>query len=113
MLIRAQIKLWNQGTRTKGAAFNRSNGLVYPTISGVLYVEWRYIEEGDPDLVGQRYAGRVMGDGDTAKKWRSLYLTDRMFERTDVTHDTEVSGIKIYAISSFGLEIFQIFLIFS
>ena len=34
-----------------------SNGLVYPTISGVLYVEWRYIEEGDPDLVGQRYAG--------------------------------------------------------
>ena len=104
LLIRVQIKLWNQGTRTKGAAFNRSNSLVYPTISGVLYVEWRYIEEGDPDLVGQRYAGRVMGDGDTAKKWQSLYLTDRMFERTDVTHDTEVSGIKIYEYPDGGID---------
>ena len=103
LLIRVQIKLWNQGTRTKGAAFS-SNGLVYPTISGVLYVEWRYIEEGDPDLVGQRYAGRVMGDGETAEKWLSLYLTDRMFERTDVTHDTKVSGIKIYEYPDGGID---------
>ena len=96
LLVRVRIKLWKQGTKTLGAAFNM-NGLVYPTIPGVLYVTWRYIEEGDPEFAGQRYAGSVMGDGNTAKKWQSLYFTDLMFERTDVKPDEiEVSGIKVY-----------------
>ena len=104
LLVRVEVKLWKQGTQTKGSMFDTNNGLIYPTIPGVLYVKWRYIEEGDPDLVGRRYAGRVSGDGDTAKKWQSLYLTDRMFERTDVTHDTEASGIKIYEYPDGGID---------
>ncbi len=108
MLIRVQIKLWKQGTKTKGAGFDRSNGLIYPTIPGVLYVKWRYIEEGDPNLVGRRYAGRVKGDGETAEKWRSLYLGERMFERTDVAPDEieKASGIKVYVYPD-GIKVYE------
>ena len=107
LLVRVEVKLWKQGTQTKGSMFDPNNGLIYPTIPGVLYVEWRYIEEGDPDLVGRRYAGRIMGDGETAEKWQSLYLTDRMFERTDVKNDPEVSGIKIYEYPDGGIDPYQ------
>lgn len=107
LLVRVEVKLWKQGTQTKGSMFDPNNGLIYPTIPGVLYVQWRYIEEGDPDLVGRRYAGRVMGDGETAEKWQSLYLTERMFERTDVKNDPEVSGIKIYEYPDGGIDPYQ------
>ncbi len=107
LLVRVEVKLWKQGTQTKGSMFDPNNGLIYPTIPGVLYVQWRYIEEGDPDLVGRRYAGRVMGDGETAKKWQSLYLTERMFERTDIKNDPEVSGIRIYEYPDGGIDPYQ------
>ena len=107
LLVRVEVKLWKQGTQTKGSMFDPNNGLIYPTIPGVLYVQWRYIEEGDPDLVGRRYAGRVMGDGETAEKWQSLYLTERMFERTDVKNDPEVSGIRIYEYPDGGIDPYQ------
>lgn len=103
LLTRIQIKLWKQGVKTKGAAFS-GNGLVYPTISGVIYVKWVDIEKGDPNLVGRRYAGRVMGDGETIKKWQSLYLDKQQFERTDVKNDPKVSGIKVYVLPDGGID---------
>jgi TolA-binding protein len=96
LLVRVRVKLWKQGTKTIGAMFDR-NGLIYPTISGVIYVQWHYVEEGPPEFAGRRYATRVMGDGETAKKWKSLYLAEHMFERTEITPDEiEVSGMKVY-----------------
>ena len=60
LLVRVRIKLWKQGTQTTGAIYENNNGLIYPSIPGVIYVKWRYIKEGDPDLVGRRYAARVL-----------------------------------------------------
>ena len=38
----------------------------------------------------------ISGHPDTAKKWQSLYLVNRGYERTDITPDEiEVSGIKV------------------
>ena len=104
LLVRVRVKLWKQGTQTKGAMFDINNGLIYPSIPGVIYVKWRHIEEGDPDLVGRRYAGRVTGDRNTGEMWQSLYLTDRMFERTDVFQDTTTSGIKVYEYPDGGID---------
>ena len=96
LLIRVRIKLWKQGTQTIGAGFD-NNGLVYPTIPGVLYVQWKNAEDNDPEFAGQRYASQIMGDPDTGKKWDSLYLIHHMFERTGITPgEIEVSGIKVY-----------------
>ena len=103
LLVRVRIKLWKQGTQTKGAMFD-NNGLIYPSIPGVIYVKWRYIEEGAPDLIGRRYAERVMGNRETAKKWKSSYLIDGMFEPTVVNVDTEALGIKVYEFPYGGID---------
>ena len=103
LLVRVRVKLWKQGTQTKGAMFD-NNGLIYPSIPGVIYVKWRTIEEGGPNLVGRRYAGRVMGDGNTAKKWQSLYLIDGGFEPTDVNKNIDTSGIKVYEYPDGGID---------
>ena len=102
LLVRVRVKLWKQGTQTKGAMFD-SNGLIYPSIPGVLYVQWRYIEEGDPEFIGRRYASRIMGNGDTAEKWESSYLIDGWYEPTDVDNDNEALDIKVYEYPDGGI----------
>ncbi len=105
LLVR--IKLWKQGTQTTGAIFNNSNGLIYPTIPGVLYVQWHYVEEGPPEFVGRRYAERIMGDGAAAEKWKSSHLTDQGFEPIDVNSDIEASDIKVYEYPDGGIAPYQ------
>ena len=96
LLARVCIKLWKQGIQTTGAGFG-SNGLVYPSIPGVIYVTWTTVEDNDPEFAGRRYPSQIMGDPDTSKKWESLYLIDRMLERTDITPDEiDESGTKVY-----------------
>lgn len=102
LLVRVRIKLWKQGTQTTGAIFNNSNGLIYPSIPNVIYVQWHYVEEGPPEYVGQRYATRVMGAPNTAEKWKSSYLTEFSFERTD--KNIETSGIKVYEYPDGGID---------
>ena len=102
--VRVRIKLWKQGIRTEGVMFDTDNGLIYPTIPGVLYVQWQNAEEDDPEFAGRRYASLIMGDPNTSKKWQSLYLTKEGFERTDVNHNPEVSGIKIYEYPDGGID---------
>ena len=50
LLVRVRVKLWKQGTKTKGAKSDMNNGLIYPSIPGVIYVQWRYVEEGIQSL---------------------------------------------------------------
>ena len=104
LLVRVRIKLWKQGIQTEGAMFDNDNGLIYPSIPGVLYVKWHYIEEGDPEFAaGQRYASLIMGDPNTVKKWESSYLTEGGFEPTDVDNDNEASDIKVYEYPDGGI----------
>lgn len=106
LLVRLRIKLWKQGIKTKGAMYGE-NGLVYPTISGVIYVKWVTIENGDPNLVGRRYPGRVTGDGETAKKWSSLFLDKQRFERTDIKNEPKISGITVYELPDGGIDPYE------
>ncbi|MDD9972822.1 MAG: hypothetical protein OXU27_02395 [Candidatus Poribacteria bacterium] len=49
LMVRVRIKLWELGTETVGAS--SSNGLIYPSIPNVAYVEWggwREDENGEP-----------------------------------------------------------------
>lgn len=96
LLARVRIKLWKQGTQTTGAGFD-SNGFVYPSIPGVIYVSWGTANDNDPEFAGRRYVSLIMGDGDTAKKWQSRYLINYMFERNGVRPDEiEELSIKVY-----------------
>ncbi len=105
LLVRARIKLWKQGAHTTGAMFD-DNGLIYPSIPGVIYVKWHTIgqREGDPNFVGRRYASLIIGDPTTAKKWESSYLIDSMFEPTEVDNDNEASDIMVYEYPDGGID---------
>ncbi len=104
LLVRVRIKLWKQGIQTTGAGFDPNNGLIYPSISGVLYVKWQNTEDDDPEYPGQRYASLFFGDPDTCKEWESTYLVDRMYEPIDKISDIEELGIKVFEYPDGGLD---------
>ena len=103
LLVRVRVKLWKQGTKTKGAMFDTNNGLIYPSIPGVIYVQWRTVEDL-PDFVGRRYTTLIMGDENTAETWQSSYLTEGGYEPIDVNNDIETSGIKVYEYPDGGID---------
>ncbi|MDE0485110.1 MAG: hypothetical protein OXI67_21245 [Candidatus Poribacteria bacterium] len=103
LLVRVRVKLWKQGTQTIGAMFDDNNGLIYPSIPGVIYVQWQNTKNDDPEFAGRRYVSLIMGDGDTAKQWESSYLIDGKYEPIGVDNDNEASGIKVYEYPNGGI----------
>ncbi len=61
LLFRVRIKLYQQGIQATGATYLR-NGLIYPIIKGVCYVEWDTVEY--PDGTVKRYVSRSTGHPD-------------------------------------------------
>lgn len=61
LLVRVRIKLWQQGIKADGVTYER-NGLIYPIIKGVRYVEWDTIEY--PDGSTKRYVSSSTGHPD-------------------------------------------------
>lgn len=112
LLVRVRVKLWKQGTQTKGAKFDMNNGLIYPSIPGVIYVQWRYVEAGDPEFAGRRYAYITKGDPSTVAKWKSSYLIDDLYEPVNINRDIAVPDIKVYELPDGGIDPYK-FLDFS
>ncbi len=96
LLVRVRVKLWKQGTQTNGAMFDMNNGLIYPSIPGVIYVQWRYFEESDPEFAGRRYAYKIKGDPNTVAEWKSSYLIDDWYEPVNINRDIASPDIKVY-----------------
>ena len=61
LLFRVRIKLYQQGIKATGATYER-NGLIYPIIKGIRYVEWDTVEY--PDGTVERYVSRSTGHPD-------------------------------------------------
>ena len=61
LLARVRIKLYQQGIQATGATY-KQNGLIYPIIKGVRYVEWDTQEH--PDGSVERYVTRSTGHPD-------------------------------------------------
>ena len=61
LLVRVRIKLWQQGIKADGVTYER-NGLIYPIIKGVRYVEWDVKEY--PDGSTKRYVSSSTGHPD-------------------------------------------------
>lgn len=99
LLIRVRIKLWEQGTETVGASYSDQTGLIYPSIPGVAYVQWSYVDE--PDGTRSRYASTVSGAGGPAAE---QYL-DRGEEPPGVTViPYDEAGIDPYTFLDFIYE---------
>ncbi len=65
LLSRVRIKLWNEGTQTRGAVFKDDYGLVYPILDGVVYYK-RSISVG-PGHEG--VLSRTLTSGETGDKY--------------------------------------------
>ncbi len=61
LLAHVRIKLYQQGIQATGATY-KQNGLIYPIIKGVRYVEWDTLEY--PDGSVERYVTRSTGHPD-------------------------------------------------
>ena len=59
LMMRVDVKLWQQGIRTEGIGINYDTGLVYPTIRGTIYVTWSdfTLPDGSVEKVAQRLSG--------------------------------------------------------
>lgn len=63
LMMRVDVKLWQQGIRTEGIRISYNTGLVYPTIRGTIYVSWSDFRL--PDGSVKKVAHRLSGHQDT------------------------------------------------
>ena len=94
LLIRVQIKLWTQGIQTLGG--NMSNGLAYPTLPGVVYIEWDH--KALPDGTVEKRVSRVRGDPYMGKILSDIMRRKGKLVESDIPKDIEVRerGIDPY-----------------
>ncbi len=87
LMTRVQVKLLNQGLPVKGAIMDR--GLVYPTIKGVVYVEWEW--SGFPP---RRYISEYLCTKQDDDRLRTIKeALDRSLTAADVPSDIELKPL--------------------
>ena len=105
LVTRVLVELWNQGTQAKGGAMR--NGLVYPAIRGVRYVEWNTFVKTSGESV--RYISRSAGHPDdqirlnAIRKRKSNSSIDPS-ERNILTEDDIPSDIKLVSAQEGGID---------
>ena len=78
LLDRVFVQLWKDGIHPSGLSYQQSNGLIYPTIRGTIYVKWGQWADGT------KYIARMKG-----------HPTDTFSLRNARFEDDIPSGIKI------------------
>ena len=98
LLLRVQIKLWKQGTRTIGGIMKE--GLVFPTIPGVVYIEW--IDNVLPDGTVEKNALRMRGDPHKGRILMSIKQRNGKLVESDIPPD-----VKIIELADAGIDPYQ------
>ena len=94
LLARVRIKLVEQGKNVTGVGM--LNGLVFPTIPGTIYVEWRWDE-----VEKERYVGLIMGDPFTINSIPG-HLPGRRLREKDIP-----AGIEVINYLNEGIDPYQ------
>lgn len=63
LMMRVDVKLWQQGIRTEGIRICYKSGLVYPNIQGTIYVRWEEFRLPDGKVVKAAFS--MSGHSDT------------------------------------------------
>ena len=97
LIARVWMRLMEQGIDVVGGTMQ--NGLVYPSISGTIYVEW-------DDVGTERYIARITGDPNTTRRIRDLqdpaaHLLPRLAEK-DIP-----AGITVLTYPDGGIDPYQ------
>ena len=106
LITRVLVELWNQGTHAKGGVM-RPDGLVYPIIHGVRYVEWDTLVKPSGESV--RYISRSTGHHDdqirlsAIRENKSSSSIDPS-ERNILTEDDIPSDIKLVSAQEGGID---------
>ena len=97
LIVRVWMKLMEQGIDVKGGTMQ--NGLVYPSISGTIYVEW--------DEVGtERYIARITGDTSTVRRIRDLQ--DPAAHQLPRLREKDIpAGITVFTYPEGGIDPYQ------
>ena len=94
LMIRAEIKLLNQGVPVEGIAMK--NGMVYPIIKGICYVKW-----GETSY-GRRYIRRSTGHPDDGDYMRAIKKEKNARDESITAAD--FPGIKLVPFEEGGID---------
>ncbi len=100
LLLRVQIKLWKQGKRTLGGIM--SDGLVYPTLPGVVYIEWEHLTLSDGTV--KKTMSGMRGD---PHKGRILIDIERRKGKGELTESDIPSDITVVNMAEAGIDPYQ------
>ncbi len=106
LISRVMIKLLAQGVNVIGAARDDSTGMIYPSIPGVVYIEW--IETLQPDGSILRHAGRISGAPRTVQ-----VIRDRASNNKDepflnlITENTVPKEIRVISHNDGGIDPYE------
>ena len=86
LLLRVQIKLWEQGIQTIGGGI--VNGRIYPNIPGTVYVKWE--DRVRTDGTEERFASRMYGDPHAGKILRDIINSKGELHESDIPQEINV-----------------------
>ncbi len=94
LMLRVTVKLWKQGIRTVGSII--ADGLVYPTIPGTVYIEWKNKVNSDGTV--ERVASAIRGDPYMGQILSGIERQKGRLVESDIPSDIEVKegGIDPY-----------------
>ena len=97
LIVRVWMRLMEQGVDVVGGTIQ--NGLVYPVISGTIYVEW-------DDVGTERYITRITGDPDTTRRIRD-YQDPAAHQLPRLTEKDIPADITVLSYPDGGIDPYQ------
>ena len=101
LIKRVMIKLLAQGVNVIGAARDDNTGLIYPSIPGIVYIQW--IETLQPDGTLLRHAGRISGDPRAVQIIRNEAYNKETFSEL-ITEKIIPKEIQVFSHNDAGID---------
>ena len=104
LMVRVKIKLWQQGINVVGSKRDGRTGLIYPTIPGVVYIEWAESPQPDGSVLRD---WACSGDPEAVQAIRNQANNKGLPFPTFITESDIPAGIKVIPYAEGGIDPYE------
>lgn len=104
LMMRVEIKLWQQGINAVGSKRDGRTGLIYPTIPGVVYIEWAETPQPDGSVLRD---WACSGDPEAVQAIRNQANNKGLPFPTFITESDIPAGIKVISYAEGGIDPYE------
>ena len=104
LMVRVKIKLWQQGINVVGSGRDGRTGLIYPTIPGVVYIEWAETPQPDGSVLRD---WACSGDPEAVQAIRNQANNKGLPFPTFITESDIPAGIKVISYAEGGIDPYE------